>query len=640
MRKTMEINGQLVDVTTVMDKSVTYTPTFEQGSHIVDECENLLNEYFDCLKDNEGLWKMFGQSGLFWERKGWLIDRFIKHPFYNGNLQIVLRDQEMSRHLDMNGVWKFKDYFDKFMTENRTYVNPKTGETMTQSMISKTRESHREKMRHFRFKYDQSAIPAWWNFYEKERRLLNNFQDRIYEMEIQKEFKFVEEIMGRVIYEIDNTNNHLISDELMDIINYYKDRYNVKFTGTRAGQKISKLVGKLAKMVGLDKHVDIQDISFHNQDGELITRQKDMGWNYQFAAFADSINPIPMKGTAVISINPYDFYTMSFGYKWASCHTIDKENKRGVSGSHYSGCYCGGTESYMLDSSTIIFYSLPQDWNGEHPEYEDKVKRCVFYLGEDKLIQSRVYPDGRDGGDASLAGDIRTIMQKVVAELFDVPNYWTNEKGTEICGKVTTSTGPHYRDYLCYEDCNVSFLKRIDGYKNMEPVHIGSRIICPSCGTIHDSSENIFCQDCLEEEVECYDCGYYVSREDAYQLNGHWYCPDCVRYCDNCDDLTTRDEQEEDIHGNYICRWCQQNRYTWSEYEDLWVPDDEVITTEEGNVYYCESDGYGYCEECDEYHDEDEIFYDEVTDRDYCRDCYERLLAEREEESEDSEVVA
>ena len=40
----------------------------------------------------------------------------------------------------------------------------------------------------------------------------------------------------------------------------------------------------------------------------------------KFAKYADSINPIKVKRHTVLSVHPIDYYTMSFGNSWTSCH--------------------------------------------------------------------------------------------------------------------------------------------------------------------------------------------------------------------------------------------------------------------------------------------------------------------------------
>ena len=273
-----------------------------------------------------------------------------------------------------------------------------------------------------------------------------------------------------------------------------------------------------------------------------------------------------------------------------------------MNGSHtYQGCYCGGTESYMLDESTIIVYTLPSDFDGEHPEYEDKIKRCVFYLGEDKLIQSRVYPDGRDGGEASLAGDIRKAVQKTVSELWEAPNYWENKQGVRACESVIITKGVHYEDYSNYEDCNVSFMKRIDGYKNKKMIVVGHNPICPECGSVHKTEENIFCGDCSEDKMICYECGTFVSSTEIIMID-----------------------------NKPICNNCVNDYYTWSYYEDRYIRDNELVETEEGRI--CFKDGFGYevCNECGEIHDDDVCYYDEETCSYYCQECYDALMEQRE----------
>ena len=440
--------------------------------------------------------------------------------------------------------------------------------------------------------------------------------------------------MIRIADSIENADEmmdkHFITEDMASKLEEIAANSGITLKGIRAGHKVSKVMLKICRLINITSHSDIIDTSFYRQDGEYVQRTRDEGWNWQYAQFSDGVNPSVIKGTAIISVHPIDFWTMSFGKDWASCHTIDKENRR-RNEHNYSGCYCGGTESYMLDKSSIIFYFLPDDFNGDHPELENKVKRCVFYLGEDKLIQSRVYPDGRDGGDKSLAGDIRGIMQKVVSELWDVPNYWSLSKGTSACRAVTESYGPHYRDYLHYSDCNVSYLKRIDGYKNTRPVSIGTeKIICPSCGKAHYTEENIFCGKCIGEYERCEACGEYHDEEYMYYIDGYYYCSDCVTSCWNCGNEIVANTATETYEGRCVCNYCLDRHYVWSEYESNFVDEDDTILTEEGHIYASDGNGYGECSNCYEYHDEDELIYDGETDRYYCHDCYDELMASRE----------
>lgn len=635
---TMIINGKEVDVTTVFDKSVKYFPQESEGDVLIEKSKTLLSEYFDYFEDRGGLRKMFGTNGVFWDEKGWLISAFKKHKSYNGNYQIVLHDQDMCRHIDHNAISKFFDYVDGWIADNASYASHSTGEIITseekgtryKTFMDKTNELLDEYHEALNNNKDTSKIR------EEYIKLLNE-RDKfeIDFADFAPDYEFVQSSMyyiRRFMRTCENTENgFFVDDAFQEYIDNKSNLFGVKFS-CHKGNKVTKLILKLAKLINLNKHTDIQDISFINQSGERVTRQKDMGWNYKYAQFCDAVNPITLKGTAVISVNPIDFWTMSFGNSWASCHTIDKNNIRG-NANGYSGMYCGGTESYMLDNSSVVFYFLPNDFNGDSPEFEDKVKRCMFYLGEDKLIQSRVYPDGRDGGDKSLAADIRGIMQKIVSELWNVPNYWSVEKGTGACSKVTTSYGPHYRDYLCYNDCNVSYMKRIDGYKNERMVNIGSAIICPSCGETHETEDNIFCDDCNGDSQKCADCGCRIyDEEDIYWVDGEAYCRDCVCYCDYCDEYYRREDTTYiDNRGIDVCPSCLSRYFTWSDYENDYVDNDELVETSEGRICYSDGDGYFECARCGEYHNTElshELEYEE-----YCGDCFEEIDVYEDDEN-------
>jgi len=623
------INGVEVDVTTVFDTTVEYKPTMQEGADLVDEATELLNKYFNCLDDDKGLWKMFGADGEFWKAKGWIIEAMKKHPNYNGRYQIILRDQDMHRYLDSKAIRNFSNYVCKYIEDHAEFEDPFTGEIIS------------DKERFNRFLHWDSKYSEWRNLhratgfpvYLSGRRKANIKRDKYYYLSKMPKWEFVQNAVLYICDEMMENEDHLVTEEMLDHLNTMMNIYNgITIKGIRVGHKVSKVMRKICDLIGITSHTDIQDASFYRQDGTFVQRTKDMGWNYQYAQFCDGVNPTVTKGTAVISVNPIDFWTMSFGYHWASCHTIDKENRR-RNEHNYSGCYCGGTESYMGDKASIIFYFLPDTFNGDHPELEDKIKRCVFYLGEDKLIQSRVYPDGRDGGDKSLAGDIRAIMQKVVAQLWDVPNYWDLAKGNRACREVTRSYGPHYRDYEHYSDCNVSYLKRIDGYKNVNRISIGTdRIICPSCGEAHYSEENIFCGRCLGNYTRCAECGEEYDEDDMHYINGNWYCPDCVSYCYHCGDAIVTEQATETNEGRCVCDWCRDRYYVWSDYDFEYVHEDNAITTVEDHVYVEGSSGYSECSNCYEYHDSDELIYDEESDRYYCRDCYDELIASREEQ--------
>lgn len=136
------------------------------------------------------------------------------------------------------------------------------------------------------------------------------------------------------------------------------------------GQKTSRVINKLLAYIGVGKHPE---------------------YNREFAKYADALNPLKITRHTILSVNPLDYLTMSFGNSWASCHTIDKQNKRGMPNS-YQGMYSSGTISYMLDSPSMVFYTVDASYDGNDFWNEPKINRQMYHWGENKLIQGRLYP--------------------------------------------------------------------------------------------------------------------------------------------------------------------------------------------------------------------------------------------------------
>ena len=453
--------------------------------------------------------------------------------------------------------------------------------------------------------------------------------------------------ISRVIDLICGNDNNIVTEDFAKIINKCAEHIapldskgnTVKFNATE-GQKVSRCVNKFFTWAGdtFVKHVDMQTETWTTDNGEHHSRTKDKGWNNQFAHYSDSINPLDVKRHTYISVNPLDWWTMSFGNGWASCHTVDKENRRRVDGNHYSGCYSSGTESYMLDPYSFIMYTVRENFNGEKSWFEDKINRCVFFLGEDKLIQERVYPDGRDGGSETIASEMRAIAQTVVAECLGVSNMWTLRKGTSACREVVDSIGTHYRDYAHYSDCNVSYLKTPDTLPNTKKIIVGHNPICPCCGEEHREEQWITCDSCRDEGhyVYCHECGDRIDLDrDDYVYDedtGNYYCDsECaenynVYWCDNVDAY----------HSEHVY---------WDDYREEYYYDyhDNCITTVNGNTYRdaetAELAGYRETDDGEWYH-EDEVRYCEYCDRyvhesewneelECCVGCEDAVRAER-----------
>ena len=613
-----------LNMETLMNKQSNFEISEIKREKLVNQMSSLLSN-FHYENTPEALNKIIDE----WARqKGWIVELFRKHSGYNGNGQVILPAQ-LKRPVDREAIYNslcffLDEYRKKSAKENEIHIGLFT--------LSEYKEAYENTHRIYhgmlRNSIYRGLTEAEWG--RENDRMWTKYAKTLKESDAtelccgfesyyvpRKTYNDVENfdsmLKTALMYYSDwNEEANIFGEERVRRINKYAERIGLN-TRAVVGQRVNKWFGKVAKETGLNKIIRIQTDIWRDDDGNEYQREKDYGYNYYFAKLGDAINPLEYEREVVVSVNPIDYYTMSFGYNWASCHTIDKENIRQNGNDNYSGCYSGGTESYMLDPSSIVVYVRPTEseikkiHEDSLPlEEQSKLKRCIFYLGEDKLVQSRVYPDGRDGGDEGLAAQLRAIMQKTISELYQTPNMWTLKKGTNECRKaIYTVESVHYTDYTHYDDCNVSYLRRIDGILNENKINVGAKIICPDCGCLHRESEHITCDSCYEVSYCCV-CGERVRRDGIY-IDGRPYCSEhCARedgyvntadcgwqerdYCqyDNC----TEEWYYETDGGIYVDDYwfhdeesARDYGYRYSQYDQEWYSEDDVHTLVDGRTF-------------------------------------------------------
>lgn len=367
----------------------------------------------------------------------------------------------------------------------------------------------------------------------------------------------------------------------------------------REGQKTSKVIGKMLRYLGYDQ-VD--------------------GYNREFAKYADSLNPLVVTRRTVLSINPLDYLTMSFGNSWASCHTIDKHNKRNMPNS-YSGCYSSGTVSYMLDPSSMVLYTVDTSYKGDDYWTQDKINRQMFHWGGNKLVQSRLYPQANDSNGEAYT-PYRNIVQNIMSVIFEFDNFWTVKKGISAASRYISSDGTHYEDYRNFRACTLSVVK---GMENEDTIFVGARPICIECGYRHSNEESINC--CRGNHIYCECCEDPIDTEDEdyVEIGGYYYHTDCVNYCNCCDEYTTDNTRYVEGYG-YICDSCLDDDFVWCNEHNGYARDTDVEYVNSTGVNVCEScldRYYDRCEECEEYFYADEIVTN-INGRCTCRSCRSR----------------
>ena len=430
-------------------------------------------------------------------------------------------------------------------------------------------------------------------------------------------------ILGGSDRDLSNCLDRILSDKYLSVptemAEYFSQNYhNIHI---HSGEKITRAVNKVCVYFGLDK---IKKMETNSVTG----RERDVGYNFRFARYADAMSPLSIKCHTVLSINPLDYLTMSFGNSWASCHTIDKENIRGMP-NNYEGCYSSGTISYMLDETSMVLYTVDSDYMGDRYWAQPKINRQMFHFGNEKLIQGRLYPQSNDGcGDTYKP--YREIVQRLIADMYGFPDRWKTYRDTDVIESYVISSGTHYRDYTHYSDCTIS---RIRNSENEDSLKIGCDPVCIHCGQSHDRQESIQCDDC-SYKYYCEDCGVALREDQVAWVDGDAYCDDCATTCDCClESVRVRDTTCARSRRGctiLVCQNCLEDSFVYCEGCNKYFPDDCVSYIESVNENVCPDCleyGFTLCRDCLEYYPNDSITEDEIGE---CR-C-EQCEAERQEQ--------
>lgn len=399
--------------------------------------------------------------------------------------------------------------------------------------------------------------------------MVDTLPEKINEQRIKEHCAYLPNDLYNLFWHLSSYMCQILDEELAMRINDMLP--NIK---ARAGQKFSRVINKICTYLGYDKHPE---------------------YNKEFAKFADSLSPLVIKRHSIISLNPLDYLTMSFGNSWASCHTIDKRNKRGMP-NHYSGQYSSGTMSYMLDPSSFVFYTVESTYEGTDYWAQPKIHRQMFHWGEEKLVQGRLYPQDNDGYSDNYT-PYRNIVQKIFSECFGFDNLWSISKGRDAASRYILSEGTHYRDYESYSNCTLS---RIKESTNESCFVVGAIPICIECGYRHETEECINC--CRDNSIVCRDCGCDLDEDDIIWIDDEPYCRDCVNYCECCDSYHRGRTYYISSERISVCEFCYDDYYVVCEDCDLTLHRDAAIYDEELGVWFCED----CCAERDEKEGEEE----------------------------------
>lgn len=445
-------------------------------------------------------------------------------------------------------------------------------------------------------------------FYEQTVKIQNNnnyfINDdySVYTRESYDKMKAFQNLISQLCNWVCNQKNRVEStEEIVTSFPIDEEAFKIiqncglNIKGIREGQMFNKVIGKILTQMELN--------------------QKWYDYNVAIARLGDASSPLKYTRFTVLSANPVDYWRMSFGSSWSSCHTIDKHGYFSASrgGQNYNGMHGSGTESYMLDGSTLIMYTVDKDYNGTEYELQPKINRCMFHVGEGKFIMGRIYPQGKDG-EKEVYKQWRNIFQTIIAECLEVPNYWKTEYGRYDKLNNIVSDGTHYEDYSC-DYCDIAGWSWHKPFADTTPsekkIYIGHYPICPSCGRTHEVEDNIECEDCNEDSdriKRCECCNERIDlNSDPYETDGdgrYWCCLDCA----NNDGYY----YPVDTDDGYVVHETRLNR---DNYDGDWYYYDDESVEVDGNWYHNEYNARedGYYEYEGDWYRRDEAEYDALT---------------------------
>jgi hypothetical protein len=209
--------------------------------------------------------------------------------------------------------------------------------------------------------------------------------------------------------------------------------------------------------------------------------------------YSKIVQKFSFTGTAVLSIDPVDYITMSENQSgWRSCHALDGEFRT-------------GTLAYMLDYCSVVGYVKTKDVPIGGTWYSDKIWRQMVLIGEDYAVQSRQYPNSNSFN----AGTISQMLIDIFGE-----NYSVHKKNVSDLGEVVENIETDNGTRLWYNDIYENSFSRgrivmPDKYES-----IGDLYNSESFQHLYVGVEKIPCACGCSRDLESAEWIYYESSED------------------------------------------------------------------------------------------------------------------------------
>lgn len=143
--------------------------------------------------------------------------------------------------------------------------------------------------------------------------------------------------------------------------------------------------------------------------------------------------------------------------------------------------------------------------------------------------------------------------------------------------------------------------------------------VCNGCNNQFDSLDAGYCEECHRNYFrDCAECGVNIHSADGFFTNNSFYCADCAKEfaCEECGSCVDCAE----INGQWYCDDCiNENFRLCAGCADYYHVDD-CYWSEVTEEYYCSdcyNESFFCCESCGQ-----EYSYDDYARDGYCNNCY------------------
>lgn len=325
----------------------------------------------------------------------------------------------------------------------------------------------------------------------------------------------------------------------------FKFMYNNTTISVSTGMKFSKLVGKIAAAMELEKEYEEFRI-LHSQ----------------------ALNQKKIKGTLHLSIHPIDYMTMSDNdYNWSSCMSWKR-----------CGDYRLGTVEMLNSSNVVVAYVTPSIIEHQDSYWYGKKWRELFIVDPYLIMGIKQYPYDND----EIHGIALTKLRELAMRNAGIGPYYSE----------TVPLAPGEEFFIGHEDNKFRFNFET-GYMYNDIEENGNTHLAYINESIQPSHYYIS----YSGPAECMICGSidYMDFDECFHLR----CERCepIRRCDNCGYITDELRYDEK-YDEYICDECWNNRYIECEHCGQEISHDNVSTIHifhngEFTPYY-----YHICDEC------------------------------------------